>query len=46
MPLRSGVAVPKAVKPVGELRALPMDYPRVAKTMERIEPVLRTWTGL
>jgi iron(III) transport system substrate-binding protein len=46
MPLRAGVAVPKGVKPVGELRALPMDYPRVAKTMERIEPVLRTWAGL
>jgi len=46
MPLRSGVAVPNGVKPVGELRAFPMDYPRVAKTMERVEPVLRTWVGL
>jgi hypothetical protein len=34
------------VKPVGDLRALPMDYARIAKTMERIEPVLRTWAGL
>lgn len=46
MPLRAGVPVPKGMKPVGELRALTMDYPRVAKTMERIEPVLRTWVGL
>jgi iron(III) transport system substrate-binding protein len=46
MPLRSGVAVPKGVRPVGELRALPMDYPRVARMMERIEPELRTWAGL
>ncbi len=46
MPLRSGVAVPKGVKPVSELRPFAMDYPRVAKTMERIESVLRTWAGL
>jgi iron(III) transport system substrate-binding protein len=46
MPLRSGVAVPKGVRPVGELRAFSIDYPRVAKTMERIEPVLRTWAGI
>jgi iron(III) transport system substrate-binding protein len=46
MPLRAGVPVPKGVRSVGELRAFAMDYPRVAKTMERIQPVLRTWAGL
>jgi len=46
MPLRAGVPVPKGVRSVGELRAFAMDYPSVAKTMARIQPVLRTWAGL
>jgi iron(III) transport system substrate-binding protein len=46
MPLRAGVPVPKGVRAVGELRAFALDYPRVAKTMERIQPQLRTWAGL
>jgi iron(III) transport system substrate-binding protein len=46
MPLRAGVAVPKGVRAVGELRAFAMDYPRVARTMERIQPALRAWAGL
>jgi iron(III) transport system substrate-binding protein len=46
MPLRAGVPVPRGVRAVGELRAFALDYPRVAKTMERIQPLLRTWAGL
>jgi iron(III) transport system substrate-binding protein len=46
MPLRAGVPVPNGVRAVGELRAFALDYPRVAKTMERIQPQLRTWAGL
>lgn len=46
MPLRSGVPVPPSVRPVDQLRAFPMDYARVAETMERIQPALRAWAGL
>jgi iron(III) transport system substrate-binding protein len=46
MPLRADVSVPPALKPVSQIRAFPMDYPAVAKTMERIQPLLREWTGL
>jgi hypothetical protein len=46
MPLRSGVAVPSTMKPVDKLRAFPMDYAKVAETMERIQPTLRVWVGL
>lgn len=46
MPLRSGVAAPSTLRSVDQLRAFPMDYQRVAKTMERIQPVLRAWAGL
>ena len=46
MPLRADVKVPERLKRVGDLRAFPMDYPAVAKAMERIQPILREWTGL
>lgn len=46
MPLRADVAVPSTLKPVGQVRSFPMDYRRVAQTMERIQPALRAWTGL
>ncbi len=46
MPLRTDVTAPSTLRAVGKLRAFPMDYPHVAKTMERIQPILRMWTGL
>jgi iron(III) transport system substrate-binding protein len=46
MPLRAGIPVPSTMKPVDKLRAFPMDYGKVAETMERIQPTLRTWVGL
>lgn len=46
MPLRAGVGVPSTAIAVDKLRAFPMDYARVAETMERIQPTLRTWAGL
>ncbi len=46
MPLMGGVAVPKGVRRVQELRAMRVDYRAVAEEMERIEPWLRDWVGL
>ena len=46
MPLRAGVATPNGVRRVSEIRAMPVDYARVAEEMERIQPWLRQWAGL
>jgi iron(III) transport system substrate-binding protein len=46
MPLRAGVAVPDGVRRVGDITAMPVDYARVAETMERIQPWLREWSGV
>jgi iron(III) transport system substrate-binding protein len=46
MPLRAGVAVPAGVRSVSEIRAMNVDYGRVADEMERIQPRLRQWAGL
>lgn len=46
MPLRPGVAAPPGVPRPGEIRAMEVDYARVAEEMERIQPWLRQWAGL
>jgi iron(III) transport system substrate-binding protein len=46
MPLRANVPTPAAVRPLSEIRAMPVDYATVAQTMERIQPWLREWVGL
>jgi iron(III) transport system substrate-binding protein len=46
MPLRPGVATPPGVKRVSDIRAMEIDYGRVAEEMERIQPWLRRWSGL
>ncbi len=46
MPLRKGVPTPAGVRPVGDIRAMQVDYGRVAAEMERIQPWLRQWAGL
>jgi iron(III) transport system substrate-binding protein len=46
MPLRDGVPVPKNVKRVSEIRAMAVDYAKVASEMERIQPWLKQWAGL
>lgn len=46
MPLRAGVATPKGVRRVSDIRAMDVDYGRVAEEMERIQPWLRQWAGL
>jgi iron(III) transport system substrate-binding protein len=46
MPLRSSVPVPPQVRSIGEIRAMAVDYARVAEEMEKIQPWLRQWAGL
>ncbi|MBI5485821.1 MAG: extracellular solute-binding protein [Deltaproteobacteria bacterium] len=46
MPLRPGVPAPPGVRPVTGLRAMKVDYGRVATEMERIQPWLQEWVGL
>src|SRR5713226_3152979 len=46
MPLRPEVPVPQGLKRVSEIKAMQVDYARVASDMERIQPWLREWVGL
>lgn len=46
MPLRPGVSTPEGVRRVSDIRAMEVDYARVAEEMERIQPWLRQWAGL
>jgi iron(III) transport system substrate-binding protein len=46
MPLRAGVPTPPGVRPVGELKAFPVDPATIGATMERIQPLLREWAGM
>jgi iron(III) transport system substrate-binding protein len=46
MPLRADVPVPQGLKRVSDIKAMQVDYARVADEMERIEPWLRQWVGL
>jgi iron(III) transport system substrate-binding protein len=46
MPLRAGVPAPEGVRPMGEVKAMAVDYGAVGETMERIQPWLREWVGL
>jgi iron(III) transport system substrate-binding protein len=45
LPLRPDVQV-AGVRPVASVRALPVDYERLAAEIERIQPWLRDWVGL
>ena len=46
MPLRDGLEIPKTVRSLSDIRGMQIDYARVAKEMEQIQPWLRTWVGL
>jgi iron(III) transport system substrate-binding protein len=46
MPLRAEVPAPVNVRAASDLRAMAVDYSRVATEMERIQPWLRQWAGL
>lgn len=45
MPLRSSVKTPAGVRSVQSLKAMPVDYAKIALEMERIQPWLREWVG-
>jgi iron(III) transport system substrate-binding protein len=46
MPLRAGVKTPPLVRSVSDIRAMDVDFGRVALEMQRIQPWLRQWAGL
>lgn len=46
MPLHAKVATPADVKRVDEIKAMQVDYRKVAAEMNRIQPWLRQWAGL
>jgi iron(III) transport system substrate-binding protein len=46
MPLRAGVPTPRGVRSVADIKAMSVDYARVADEMERIQPWLKQWVGL
>jgi len=46
MPLRADVPTPRDVRRVSDIRAMDVDFARVADEMERIQPWLRRWVGL
>ncbi|MBW2453986.1 MAG: extracellular solute-binding protein [Deltaproteobacteria bacterium] len=46
MPLRKGVVAPGTVRSVSSIRAMSVDYAKVAREMESIQPWLRQWAGL
>lgn len=46
MPLRQGVPVPEGVRRVADLRAMQVDFGKVADAMERLQLRLKAWVGL
>jgi iron(III) transport system substrate-binding protein len=46
LPLQPGVPSPEGLKPPDNLRAMQVDYDKLAETIERIQPWLREWVGL
>jgi iron(III) transport system substrate-binding protein len=46
IPLRPGVETPPDVRSVSHIRAMQVDYAKVAADMDRIQPWLRAWVGL
>ncbi|HZO17307.1 MAG TPA: extracellular solute-binding protein, partial [Polyangiaceae bacterium] len=46
MPLRAGVPTPANVRRVADIKAMTVDYARVAEEMEKIQPWLKKWAGL
>jgi iron(III) transport system substrate-binding protein len=46
MPLRDSVPTPANVRSASAIRAMQVDYSKIAAEMERIQPWLRAWSGL
>ncbi len=45
MPLGPGVKTPEWVPALGSLKGMDVDYPKIAETLEQIQPFLSTWVG-
>ncbi len=45
IPLRAGIPVPPTLKPVTQIRAMSVDYGKLAQEMDRIRPWLKGWVG-
>jgi len=46
IPLHPGVTVPAGLKPITDIKVMPVDYATVAKAMVGIQPLLKSWVGL
>lgn len=46
LPLRKDVQPPAGGRRAGDVKAMQVDYSRIADTMERLQPWLREWAGL
>ena len=45
IPLHAGVETPKEVRPIEKTKTMKVDYAKVAKKMQAIQPFLKTWVG-
>lgn len=45
IPLHHGVAMPKDLKPIDQIKVMQVDYGQVAKKLLEIQPWLKTWMG-
>ena len=43
IPLHPGVQIPTELKPMEEIKAMPVDYAEVARKMVEIQPFLKSW---
>ena len=45
IPLHPGVETPSDVPKIGELKVMPANYAAIARTLQDIQPYLKTWMG-
>ncbi len=45
IPLHKGVKIPPEVAKIGEITAMKIDYARVARRLQEIQPFLKQWAG-
>ena len=43
IPLHQGVAMPKELKPINQIKTMPVDFAKVADKMVEIQPYLKEW---
>ncbi len=46
IPLHADVPMPPELKPIDQIRVMPVDYAEVARKMTEIQPFLKSWAGL